>query len=187
MAGGAIDDNFARILLADLSGILRTGSGGGQLTCLAARFAAKAGVATTRGLVVDTPAASIFGTGSVDLGRETIKMRFDPSARQTSLAALAVPVDVTGSLADPSVTPDPLGVAGTAIGAASTVAGDVFDLLGDVAGVDNGGNSGGGCAMALDASAKSKPAKKKSTGEELLDDTGDAIKDIGEGIGDLFQ
>lgn len=187
MVGGAIDDGFARILLADLSGLLQSGGGGGQLTCLAARFTAKSGVASTRGLIVDTPAASIFGTGSVNLGRETIKMRFDPSAKETSLAALAVPVDVTGPLADPNVTPDPLGVAATAIGAASTVTGDVFGLLNEAIGGGNGGESGGGCAMALDASAHAMPAKQKSAGEEILDDTGDFIEDIGEGIGDLFD
>ncbi|MGH6934097.1 MAG: AsmA family protein [Dongiaceae bacterium] len=185
--GGTIDDGFARILLADISGLLRTGSGGGQLTCLAGGFTAKGGIASTRGLVVDTPAASIFGTGSVNLGLETIKMRFDPAAKETSLAALAVPVDVTGPLANPSVTPDPLGVAKTAVGAASTVVGDVFDVLDQVVGSGEGGGTDSPCVMALDASAKSKPAKQKSMGEQFLDDTGDVIEDIGKGIGDLFD
>jgi hypothetical protein len=186
-SGGRIDDTFAQILLADLSGLLRTGSTGGGLTCLAGRFSAKAGVVSTRGLVADSPAVSILGTGTVNLGRETIDMRFDPAARQTSLAALAVPVDVTGSLADPTVTPDPLGVAETAVGAVSTITGDVFDILGEVVGEGGSEGSGGACVLAMDAAAKPKPEKKKSTGEQIIEDTGDVIEDIGEGIGDLFD
>jgi uncharacterized protein involved in outer membrane biogenesis len=106
MEPGGIDSTFARLFFADLYKLLSFGSDEATLDCVDADFAIKGGVATSRGLVIDTPAATILGTGSVRLGDETLDLLLTPRAKQAGLTTLAVPVRVRGSLANPSVYPD---------------------------------------------------------------------------------
>ncbi len=197
MAGGRINNGFARILLANLGELVSTGGTGGtsRLSCLVSRFHVVDGVATSRGLVLDTPGATIFGTGVIRLEPETIDMRFEPSAKQGSLAALAVPVHVHGPLVDPNVTADPVAVATSVAGNTAAIAAEgAFGLLAAATGVNVAGDSGGGnpCVIALEppagdaAPAKQKKKSTASAGEQILDDTGSTIGDIGRSIGNLL-
>jgi hypothetical protein len=202
MGEGRINNRFAEIVLADLVKLL-TFSGSGDssnLNCMVVRFDFKDGLATSTGLVVDTNGATIVGSGDIRLDSEKLDMRADPSAKETNLVNLAIPVIIGGTLASPSVAPDPAalakGVAGAAVGAA-TGAG-VFGALAGLTGT--GGASGGStsaatgnpCADALAGGGEA--AAPQSTSEQILDGAGsaiegagDAAKDAGEAIKDLFQ
>jgi hypothetical protein len=163
------------------------------------RFDFKDGLATSTGLVVDTNGATIIGSGDIHLDSEKLDMRADPSAKETNLVNLAIPVIIGGTLASPSVAPDPAalakGVAGAAVGAA-TGAG-VFGALAGLTGT--GGTSGGSAATeggnpCANALAGGEAAAPQSTSEQILEGAGsaiegagDAAKDAGEAIKGLFD
>jgi hypothetical protein len=160
------------------------------------RFDFANGLATSKGLVVDTNGATIVGSGDIHLDSEKLDMRFDPGAKETNLVNLAIPVMVGGTLASPSVVPDPAalaqGVAGVAVGAAT---GGVFGALAGLAtgGSDSGSGTGDNpCANAL--AGGTGEAAPKSTSEQILDGAGGAIdgaggavKDAGEALKGLFD
>jgi hypothetical protein len=113
--------------------------GSAQLRCMTAIYDFTDGNGQARTFVADTGAAVVNGVGAVSLRSETIDMTFEPAAKDLSLAALAVPVHVTGPLGSPDVTPDPVrataNVAGSAAGLATGgLAGAVLGAVGvDVA------------------------------------------------------
>ncbi len=200
MGQGRINNRFAEIVLADLVKLL-TFSGSGDssnLNCMVIRFDFANGLATSKGLVVDTNGATIVGDGDIHLDSEKLDMRFDPSAKETNLVNLAIPVLVRGTLASPSVAPDPAalaqGIAGVAVG---TATGGVFGALAGLAtsgsGGDGGSASGGNpCANAL--AGGTDQAAPKSTGEQILEGAGgavggagDAVKDAGKALKGLFD
>ncbi len=200
MGQGRINNRFAEIVLADLVKLL-TFSGSGDssnLNCMVIRFDFANGLATSKGLVVDTNGATIVGDGDIHLDSEKLDMRFDPSAKETNLVNLAIPVLVRGTLASPSVAPDPAalaqGIAGVAVG---TATGGVFGALAGLAtsgsGGDGGSVSGGNpCANAL--AGGTDQAAPKSTGEQILEGAGgavggagDAVKDAGKALKGLFD
>jgi hypothetical protein len=139
LANGHIDDDLMRLFLTDLTQAVSLRGGSAQLRCMTAIYDFTDGNGRARTFVGDTGAAVVSGVGQVSLRNETIGMTFQPAAKDVSLAALAVPVHVTGALGNPSVTPDPVrataNVAGSAAGLATGgLAGAVLGLVGaDVA------------------------------------------------------
>lgn len=96
-----------------------------RLTCVVGRWPIVQGVATADAVLIDTGAMTVAATGKIDLRDETVNLRISPRAKGTSLMSFAVPVRLSGPLADPQVGPDPLG---TAVGAAR-IAGMVINPL----------------------------------------------------------
>jgi AsmA family protein len=159
MGPGRINNRFAKILLADLVGVI-TFSGSGEssdINCMVSEFGIAKGQATAKALVLDTNGATILGTGGIDLGSERIDLRFDPSAKQTNLANLAVPVKVGGTLAKPSVTPDPGKIAENVVGTVVGAPQGIFDTLASLTGQKAAAAEQNPCAAAL--SGKAQPAK----------------------------
>lgn len=113
---GTLRNSFSRLLLADATKLLMHGgtADAARVSCVAGAFDIDGGVAHTQGVVLDTPGAAVVGAGSIDLGRESLHMRLDSKSKEVSLAALAVPVFVSGDLRHPVVTPDPVGAIGNA-------------------------------------------------------------------------
>ncbi|HWA42273.1 MAG TPA: AsmA family protein [Hypericibacter adhaerens] len=195
MGEGHINNRFAKILLSDLFQLIATGGSGesSNLNCFVSKFDIKKGLATSTGLVLDTNGASIVGSGDINLATEKLKLHMDPRAKQTNLANLAIPVNIGGTMASPSVTPDAAalaeGIAGAAVGVAT--GGTVLSALAGVAGTGAAGSatttasSGGNpCVAALnggtDAGATgTQPSTPSSTGEQLLKDPGKALEDTG--------
>jgi uncharacterized protein involved in outer membrane biogenesis len=196
MGPGNIDNGFVRLLMADLVKLFSFGGSGNSsnLNCVAARFDLHNGVATTRGLVIDTPAVTVVGAGQIRLDTENLDLTFVPHAKSPGLASLAVPMQVRGPIANPSVFPDPLGtatsLAGSAVGVAAGVALAPVTIIGALAGLtgssalasDAAGRNP--CGQAL-AGAKAQPPK--STGEKILNAPVDAVKGIGDTIKGLFD
>ena len=73
--------------------------------CAFADFAIEDGTMQARALVFDTTDTIIHGEGVVDLARERLHLTLHPRPRDTSIAALRVPLEVSGSLRDPDVSP----------------------------------------------------------------------------------
>jgi uncharacterized protein involved in outer membrane biogenesis len=210
MGEGHINNRFAKILLSDLFQLIATGGSGdsSNLNCFVSKFDIKKGLATSTGLVLDTNGASIVGSGDINLATEKLKLHLDPRAKQTNLANLAIPVNIGGTMANPSVTPDAAalaqGIAGAAVGAATT-GGDVLGALAGVTGSGGTGttttatattSSGGGnpCVVALSGGSGSTsstgttaaPAAPASTGDQLLKDAGKTLQDTGNALKSLL-
>ena len=80
------------------------------VNCIASHFDIDKGVATSRVLLIDTEYSTVTGKGSIDLAAERIDFTVTPRAKSARLS-VAVPVRVTGPLADPRYQPEPFGTA----------------------------------------------------------------------------
>ena len=202
MGSGKINNRFARIVLSDLFQLISTGSAdSSNLNCFVTQFDIAKGVATSKALAMDTNGATIHGSGKINLGSEKLDMKLDPSAKQTNLVQLAIPVNVRGTLASPSVTPDPAGLvkgAGALAGSVSGGGDTVGALAGLVTGATGGGTaqpagaSGGGCgavsaaapAPAATTEPAQAPAAATSPTDQLIQQGTEKTK---EGVGDALK
>lgn len=185
---GEVRNSFARLLLANLFGLLTPGGGdGARITCIAGNFNIKKGIATTRGTVVDTPNAIVVGAGNIDLGAERIDMRVDPKSKNVGLSSIAVPVRVTGALASPTIVPDPVATVGNTVNfATGTVNVATLGIFGELTGLGEGESlAANPCAAAVDNALSGK--SKSSIGDDVLQGVGGAAKSVGEGAADVLQ
>jgi uncharacterized protein involved in outer membrane biogenesis len=183
---GSVRNSFARLLLANLFGLLTPGGQNAPITCTAGRFDIRKGIATTHGTVVDTPGAIVVGAGNIDLRNERIDMRVDPKSRDISLAAVAVPIRVSGPLASPSVAPDPVATVGNTVDfATGTMNVATLGIFGALTGAGTGDPGTNSCAGALGAALKKE--QPSSATDKILKGVGDAADGVGEGAKDLMQ
>jgi AsmA family len=126
MQNGTIDTQLVERLLgpvlrkANLGGLLLHG-GSSDLRCFALRADAQHGVAEFRTLVLNSSMLSMDGTGSVNLGAETLALQLRPQGRLGS-TIIVVPLRATGPIRSPDVMVNALGAAESNAG---TVAGAV--------------------------------------------------------------
>lgn len=162
--GGTVRRSLAEWLGVDvLSAIGLTLSGDKSATglrCAVAHFSAQDGVLTARQFVLDTDPVLVQGSGTVDLGKETVDLRFAGRPKHFQLIRLRAPVTVSGPLDHPAV-----GVkTGTAflqggIGAALAILAPPAALL---AFVDPGMNKNADCVgLLVQARKQGAPAPSK--------------------------
>ena len=185
---GRVQNAFARLLLSNLFGLLTPLDGdASRISCIAGNFDIKQGIATTRGTVVETPGATVVGTGNIDLRNERIDMRVDPKSKDLNLSAIAVPVRITGPLASPNVIPDPVATVGNTVNfATGTVNVATLGIFGALTGLDGSSDATANpCATALNSALSAKP--RKSTSEQVIEGVGGTAQDIGKGAVDVLQ
>jgi uncharacterized protein involved in outer membrane biogenesis len=184
MGSGKINNRFARIVLSDLFQLISTGGAdGSNLNCFVTQFDIAKGMATAKALALDTNGATINGSGKINLANEKLDMKLDPKAKQTNLVRVAIPVNVGGTLASPSVMPDPgalvQGAAGALVGTAEGGGDAVGALTGLATGAAGGdtaqpaASSGGGCgatAAAAPAATAEPAAQQPATPEAAAED-----------------
>ncbi|MEM7169608.1 MAG: AsmA family protein [Pseudomonadota bacterium] len=203
---GQINNRIVKILavgLDEVLGPLLSGQNDARLHCAVSRFEIKKGLAKSTAFLVDSEVLTIIGSGDVNLKKETLDLSFDTATSKASLASLAIPFNVTGTLKSPVVKPDPLGTAASAAKAVENLA-DGESLIGGLAGlVDQnlGGeqstaSNDGLCQQALSGKKaknknKNKNKKKKkdkknkagktqeSPAEDLKQKGEDLIKSLG--------
>ena len=88
-----------------------------KLRCAVADFDVKQGRMTASALVFDTQVTTLIGTGTIDLGHETLDLTLNPRTKKTSPLALTSPIYIRGSFARPTTEVDKGRVALRAIGA----------------------------------------------------------------------
>jgi hypothetical protein len=71
--------------------------------CLIGSFDVTDGIVNPETLIFATPEVVIRGKGRIDLAEETLDMRFTPHPRQWRFFSIAVPVELSGTLADPAI------------------------------------------------------------------------------------
>lgn len=110
----AVDGQLDLGKLGALSEVLRRAgvpaalSGEASLRCLALRAAASSGTATLDPLVLDAGRLALNGTGQVNLGDESLDLHLRATVR-AGPANAAIPVHVTGTLAEPKVEAEKIG------------------------------------------------------------------------------
>ncbi|HTR85055.1 MAG TPA: AsmA family protein [Reyranella sp.] len=82
--------------------LLGGGDTGVPFNCLAGSFEVRSGIANLRRLVVDTPRAALVGGGYLHFRSEGWEFILAPEARDTSGAALAVPLRLKGGTGRPT-------------------------------------------------------------------------------------
>jgi len=108
MAGGDLS-----ALLVDLSGLelgnaVLSALGLPKRTdveCLIADFALQRGVLRTRALILDTSAAIVGGTGSVDMRNDAVRLQLRTVPKHFSIGSLPGPLNISGTLKHPRIVP----------------------------------------------------------------------------------
>ena len=100
-------------LLVDLSGLefgnaLLSALGVPQranINCLVTDFVLQQGVMQTKALLIGTAESNITGTGSINLDRETLDMQIRTVATHFTVGSLNGPINIGGTLKNPSILP----------------------------------------------------------------------------------
>lgn len=107
---GELRTAFAELLginaSAGLTRLLRGDQSRSTIRCGVADFDVSGGVARARTLVVDTDVVLARGSGSINLGNETLNLRIDGDSKRPRLLRLWTPITVRGSLSQPRVGVD---------------------------------------------------------------------------------
>lgn len=155
-----IDNRLIDLIAGELWRALVPGAprdGVSNVRCLAVRFDSAAGVATARAFLFDSNLVKVAGSGTMNLGPETLALRMLPTLKIAG-GGIAVPVNVRGTFLNPSIRPDPAGAvaalgqmgAGAAAGAqAGAVAGPLGAIVGGVVGAARGGATTDDCPVQL--------------------------------------
>lgn len=178
VAGGTIDTRLLGSLLGNVMNTLNTlnvvGKGGeSQLKCFGLRMQAHDGVGTIQPLALSSALLTMTGSGSVNLGAETLSMALEPQARVAG-TGFVIPLTVSGPIRDPAVAVNQISAAQSNAGAVAGALGGNATALGIVGGLLGGDKSAGGgptdiCTPALAAARgqavpepAAKPAAKPS-------------------------
>ncbi len=190
---GSISNDLVQAAGAGLTGMLSGWTEANsdlRLNCIVVRLPIKDGVVNGEAILLNTATATVGGSGTIDLRDETLHLKVTPQAKQTSLMSLVVPFLIQGTLAKPSVIPDPVG---TAVGAAK-IAGMFINPLAAGAALiaDSGTTNENPCVAALDNPAQAsgdgaaQAQPEKSSVESATEGVGSAIEGVGEGLKSLF-
>lgn len=113
MDSGEVRTGSLGLLVGGVSEILPgLSSGDGEWTtinCVAGDFDLHDGIATSRVALLDSEVLRLVGDGQINLTDDTLEFDVDPTPKSPTLN-VAVPVTLSGSLIDPSVTPDEFSV-----------------------------------------------------------------------------
>lgn len=75
-----------------------------EIRCAVADFTVSGGTATARTFVIDTTPVLTHGSGTIDLGAETMNLRIDGETKEARLIRLWAPILVQGPLMSPKVS-----------------------------------------------------------------------------------
>lgn len=88
-----------------------------RLRCAVLGFDVRHGRMQANALVFDTEVTTVIGTGSIDLGQETLNLTLNQKTKVTSPLALSSPIYIRGSFSKPEASVDTARVASRALGA----------------------------------------------------------------------
>ncbi|HUU51238.1 MAG TPA: AsmA family protein [Nitrospinota bacterium] len=174
-----------------------------EINCFVCRFDIKDGIADTTALVFDTKYIGVVGNGKVNLKTEKLDISLKPIPKESieakgvgkfkmSLAELAKPFKLGGTLAEPSLAIDSEQAAialGKAVGGSALFgpAGIAAALVGKSSGDENP------CVAAIEAAKKGvksseteKSKKKEGMIEKTTEGVKEGVKDVGKKLRRLF-
>jgi AsmA protein len=165
VAGGEISKLMMEKVGLHLWEILQlslTGDRQVKLRCAVVDFDVRNGRMNTDALIFDTEITTVIGTGSIDLGQETLDLTLNQKTKITSPLALRSPIYIRGSFAKPVVQVDTARLASRALGALAL--GLVNPLLALMPLIDAGPGKDSDCAQLVrDATALARSENKKES------------------------
>ena len=162
VAGGEISKLMMEKAGLHLWEILLLGLSGDKLVklrCAVADFEVQRGNMRARALVFDTEVTTIGGSGSIDLGHETLDLILRPKTKRTSPLSLQSPILVGGTFARPEVGVDKGQVALRAVGAVAL--GVINPFLALIPLIDAGPGADSDCAQLVRDARAVPPAPGK--------------------------
>ena len=119
-SGGTFASRYARQFIFDFARVsiprFRP-SGPPALGCTIVDLEIEDGVAKPKTFLIDAPAVTVTGTGTIDFGGEGFNLRLSSRIKDPGLVSVAATVQVTGPLADPQFKPVARTLATSAVGA----------------------------------------------------------------------
>lgn len=113
---GQIRAAFAELLginvTAGLGKLLSGDTGTSEIRCAVADFTVSGGTATARTFVIDTTPVLAKGSGTINLGAETMNLRIDGETKKPRLIRLWSPITISGPLTAPHIGIDSGAVVG---------------------------------------------------------------------------
>ena len=107
---------FAELLginvTAGLGKLLSGDTGTSEIRCAVADFTVSGGTATARTFVIDTTPVLAKGSGTINLGAETMNLRIDGETKSPRLIRLWSPINITGPLTAPKIGIDKAAIVG---------------------------------------------------------------------------
>jgi uncharacterized protein involved in outer membrane biogenesis len=101
---GLVGNHFAELLGIDVDrAFLFNASGDTTLRCAVADFQARDGTLTVRNFLFDSDVVKATGTGTVNLGNETLALEIKGAPKKFTLFRLRAPIDVAGPWQHPKV------------------------------------------------------------------------------------
>ncbi|MDD9916489.1 MAG: AsmA family protein, partial [Rhodospirillaceae bacterium] len=152
-----------------------------KINCMVSQFDIKDGMATSKALLFDTEFVSISGKGTINLASEALDLTVDPQPKSVTINT-AVPVEITGTLAEPSYGPSKIAAArkvGGLLGAFVFPPALIIGLAETGTGEDNPCLAGG----------KPKPAATQGAPEKAEEDNPvtQPLKSIEKGVGGVLK
>jgi AsmA family protein len=155
-----------------------------NLTCFINELRFTRGVGEVTALALVTDKIRTSGGGSINLGSETIDMTLNPRPNDPGLLSLATPVNITGSLADPSISPDTTAILGDvalSVGA-GLLTGGIGAILPLISAESFDAESTSACLRVIAGGSSASPKEDKG----LLDHEGEGVGDVIRGVGDVL-
>lgn len=115
-AGGQISSAEAGGIASSLAQIFSPGVANPTLNCVAIRFNVANGVAKDNGILADSSASTVAGSGGFDLGKETVDLTLNSKAKQVNTRGLLPAVLISGPLTSPKIGINAVGEAQAAAG-----------------------------------------------------------------------
>ncbi|MGH6944920.1 MAG: AsmA family protein [Geminicoccaceae bacterium] len=143
MGGGQINALLIEAIGLDVGEILAVLVAGDEkgkeasmvpLQCFVSQFDVEDGVMRTKALVLETSDSTVTGSGTIDLGKETLDLRLLAHPKDASVLSASTPVAIKGTLRDPKVDLiskelEEKGLAALALGVVLPVIGAVLPFI----------------------------------------------------------
>ena len=117
---GEILTGAAAKISSALAAVFNPAGGNAALNCLAARFIVKNGLMKDNGILIDTSPSTIVGQGSVNLDSETPDLILRAKTKLVDIGSLIPPLEIGGSLSQPSYKTDTTGAVQNVVGVLSS-------------------------------------------------------------------
>jgi len=147
-----------------------------EMQCLVSRFLITDGLAKSDALLFDTSRMTVAGQGSINLGGETLDLTMAPKPKEASLLSLAVPVDVQGTISQPSFSPNKGAIVK---GVAGAVGGLVLGPIGALVPMVSSGNGNTNPCLAAIAQTRKAVPGKPSKGKGKNDSSSGPLGSLG--------
>ncbi len=178
-SGGAISAAAAGNVASGLTQIFAPGTANPVLNCAALRFNVANGVAKDNGILADSSASTVAGSGGFNLGNETVDLILNAKPKLVNTKGLTPAVHVSGPLASAKVSLDAAGIVQNVAGMllkGSVGGGSAESLVPTMQTAPEGQNA---CIYTLDHKSAAASSASPNSAVKGVSGTPSNLKDMG--------